>query len=125
MSELKADIDFVEYVVKAMVDNPDAVNVDRTVDDRGVLLTLKVDPTDMGYVIGREGKNATALRTLLRVVGARNNAKVHLTIPDPVGYERPARNDRNDNNDRNDRRNDKDNDDSQNEDTSIVDDLKI
>ena len=79
------DIEFVEYVVKAIVDHPEDVKVERTVDEMGVLLTLKLNPKDMGYVIGRSGQNARALRTLLRVVGARNNARVNLKIQEPEG----------------------------------------
>ena len=76
---------FLEYVVKAIVDNPDAVNIVRTVDDLGVLLSLTVDPSDMGKVIGRKGNTAGAIRTLLRVVGMKNNARVNLKIPEPEG----------------------------------------
>ena len=60
------DQEFLEYVVKALVDNPDKVEVARKIDEMGVLLTLKVDPSDMGTVIGRQGNTAKALRTLLR-----------------------------------------------------------
>lgn len=88
------DANFVEQVVKMLVDNPDDVNVDRTVDEMGVLITLSVHPDDMGMVIGREGSTAKALRTLLRVVGARNNARVNLKINEPEGSERPPRVDR-------------------------------
>lgn len=79
------DKDFVEYVVKALVDNPDKVEVKRTVDERGVLLELTVDPSDMGKVIGKQGKTAVAVRSLLRVVGAKNNALVNLKIVEPEG----------------------------------------
>jgi predicted RNA-binding protein YlqC (UPF0109 family) len=96
MSTVVKDIDFITYVVKSIVDNPDAVQVDRTVDERGVLLTLKVDPKDMGYVIGREGQNARALRILLRIVGARNNSRVNLKIYEPEGSMRRERGDRGD-----------------------------
>ena len=72
MAEL--DQEFVEYVVKAMVDHPDAVKTERKIDEMGVLITLSVDPQDMGNVIGRSGQAARALRTLLRTVGAKNNA---------------------------------------------------
>ncbi len=74
-----------------LVDNPDDVKVDRKVDEMGVLITLDVNPEDMGMVIGREGSTAKALRTLLRVVGARNNARVNLKINEPEGSERPER----------------------------------
>ena len=80
-----ADQQFLEYVVKSIVDNPEGVHVDRKVDEMGVLLTLKVDPSNMGQVIGRKGKTAESLRTLLRVVGMKNNARVNLRIDEPEG----------------------------------------
>lgn len=83
------DQEFVELVVKYLVDHPDDVSADRTVDERGVLITLNINPEDMGYVIGREGQNARAIRTLLRLVGARNNARVTLKINEPAGSSRP------------------------------------
>ena len=79
------DQDFLEYVVKALVDNPDAVKSDRKVDEMGVLITLKVDPADMGKIIGRDGQTAKAIRSLLRVVGIKNNARVNLKIEEPEG----------------------------------------
>lgn len=82
------DKDFVEYVVKAIVNNPNDVKVERTVDERGVLLTLHINQADMGYVIGREGQTARSIRTLLRIVGARNNARVNLKIYEPEGSRR-------------------------------------
>jgi hypothetical protein len=82
---------FLEMIIKAIVGNPDKVQVDRTVDEMGVLLTLKVDPSDMGYVIGRKGQTAQAVRTLLKIVGAKNNARVNLKIYDPEGGNRPRR----------------------------------
>lgn len=88
---MERDAQFVEEVVKMLVDNPDDVKVDRKVDEMGVLITLDVHADDMGMVIGREGSTAKALRTLLRVVGARNNARVNLKINEPEGSERPAR----------------------------------
>jgi len=81
------DKEFIEYVVKAIVDNPTDVKVDRKIDEMGVLLTLAVSPTDMGKVIGKEGNTARALRTLLRVLGAKNNARVNLKILEPEGAE--------------------------------------
>lgn len=81
------DQQFVEMVVKEIVDNPSDVKVERTVDDRGVLLTLAINPADMGKVIGKEGKTAEALRTLLRIIGAKNNARVNLKILEPEGSE--------------------------------------
>jgi predicted RNA-binding protein YlqC (UPF0109 family) len=79
------DQEFVEYVVKALVDSPDKVKVDRRVDEMGVLITLDVEASDMGKVIGRDGATAKALRTLLRVVGMKNNARVNLKINEPEG----------------------------------------
>lgn len=81
----QTDQEFLEFVIKAIVDNPDAVSADRQVDEMGVLLTLTVDPKDMGQVIGRRGQTARAVRTLLRVVGAKNNARVNLRINEPEG----------------------------------------
>jgi len=82
------DQDFVEFVVKGLVDNPDVVKTNRTIDERGVLITLDVDSKDMGMVIGRDGATAKAIRTLLRVVGAKRNARVNLKINEPEGSTR-------------------------------------
>jgi len=82
---MNQETQFLEYVVKAMVDNPDAVKIVRSVDDMGVLLNLTVAPEDMGKIIGRKGNTAGAIRTLLRVVGMKNNARVNLKIPEPEG----------------------------------------
>jgi predicted RNA-binding protein YlqC (UPF0109 family) len=79
------DTQFLEYVVKALVDNPNDVKINRTVDEMGVLMTLSVNPADMGKVIGRSGNTAKAIRTLLRVVGMKNNARVNLKINEPEG----------------------------------------
>ncbi len=84
-----SDQEFLEVVVKAIVNNPDGVKVERVVDERGVLLTLDVDPSDMGYVIGRQGQTARAIRTLLKIVGAKNNARVNLKINEPEGGRGP------------------------------------
>ena len=78
-----ADQDFVIELVKAIVNHPEDVSVDRRVDEMGVLLTLKINQADMGYVIGRQGQTARAIRTLLKIVGAKNNARVNLKIYDP------------------------------------------
>jgi len=88
-----ADLDqqFVEYVVKSLVENPDAVKVERSVDDMGVLLELTVDPNDMGKVIGKAGATAKSIRTLLRVLGAKSDERVNLKIVEPEGSERPER----------------------------------
>lgn len=82
------DQDFLEYVVKSIVGHPEDVVVNRTVDEMGVLLTLKINPADMGYVIGRQGQTARSIRTLLKIVGAKNNARVNLKIEEPVGSRR-------------------------------------
>ncbi len=81
---------FLEYVVKALVDNPADVKIDRTVDEMGVLVTLTVNPADMGKIIGRQGNTAKAIRTLLRVIGMKNNARVNLKINEPEGGTRSA-----------------------------------
>ena len=88
------DAEFVEYVVRAIVDHPEEVKAERRVDEMGVLVTLHVHPEDMGMVIGRDGSTAKALRTLLRVVGARNNARVNLKISEPEGGKRVRKMDR-------------------------------
>ena len=88
MSDNAKDRDFVEYVVKELVNYPDDVKVERKIDEMGVLITLDVNPQDMGMIIGREGATAKALRTLLRVIGAKNNARVNLKINEPAGSER-------------------------------------
>ncbi len=79
------DIQFLEYVVKALVEHPNDIKIKRTVDELGVLMTLDVHPDDMGKVIGRSGNTAKAIRILLRVVGMKNNARVNLKINEPVG----------------------------------------
>ena len=79
------DQQFLEEIVKAIVNNPNDVKVLRTIDERGVLLTLDVNPQDMGYVIGRSGQTARSIRTLLKIVGAKNNARVNLKINEPEG----------------------------------------
>lgn len=85
MAERFDDQEFVETVTKAIVNNPADVKTDRTVDERGVLITLHVNPADMGYVIGKQGQTARSIRTLLRIVGAKNNARVNLKIYEPEG----------------------------------------
>jgi predicted RNA-binding protein YlqC (UPF0109 family) len=81
------DKEFVEYVVRALVSHPDDVIVKRSVDDMGVLLELSVNPEDMGKVIGKAGATAKSIRTLLRVLGSRNDARVNLKIIEPEGSE--------------------------------------
>ncbi len=87
---MEQDQAFLEFVVKGLVDNPDDVKITRTVDEMGVLLSLSVNPADMGKVIGRSGNTAKAIRTLLRVVGMKNDARVNLKIEEPEGYEKPT-----------------------------------
>ena len=82
---MELDRQFLEYVVKALVDHPDDVNINRTVDEMGVLLTMDVHADDMGKIIGRSGNTAKAIRTLLRVVGMKNEARVNLKINEPEG----------------------------------------
>lgn len=84
------DQEFVEYVVKSIVDHPDEVRIDRSIDEMGVLITLTVHPEDMGQVIGRQGATAKSIRTLLRVIGAKHNARVNLKINEPAGSEQPS-----------------------------------
>ncbi|MEW6407511.1 MAG: KH domain-containing protein [Patescibacteria group bacterium] len=91
MAKMSKDQEFVEYVVKALVNNPDKVKTDRKVDEMGVLITLDIDPQDMGQIIGRGGQTAKAIRTLLKVVGAKNKARVNLKISEPEGGRGPAR----------------------------------
>lgn len=83
------DQEFLDFLIRSLVDNPDAVRTDRKVDEMGVLLTLKVDPADMGKIIGRNGQTAKAIRSLLRVVGIKNNARVNLKIEEPEGGRGP------------------------------------
>ncbi len=106
MVKTVTDKDFLEYITKSIVGHPEDVVADRTVDERGVLLTLNINPEDMGYVIGRRGQTAQAIRTLLKIVGAKNNARVNLKINEPEGAQRGRRQ-------------------SADIDTSSVDDLKI
>ena len=104
------DKEFLEFIVQAIVANPKDVKVNRVVDERGVLLTLDINPEDMGYVIGKQGQTAKAIRTLLKIVGAKNNARVNLKINEPEGSTRGPRREENV---------------EANVDTDVVDDLKI
>jgi uncharacterized protein len=90
MAETYSDKEFLEFLIKSLVDAPDAVQVTRVVDEMGVLLTLDIAPEDMGKVIGRMGNTAKAIRTLLRVVGMKNNARVNLKINEPEGGKRSS-----------------------------------
>ena len=83
MSDIQADQLFVEYIVKQIVEKPDEVVVERTVDEMGVLITLKVAKEDMGKIIGKSGQTAKAIRVLLRVIGSKNNSRVNLKIVEP------------------------------------------
>ena len=87
------DLQFVEYIVKSLVGNPAAVSIARTIDEKGVLLELTVDPEDLGRVIGKRGATAQSLRTLLRALGTKNDARYNLKIVDN-GEPRPPREDR-------------------------------
>ena len=87
-NKMESDQQFLETIVKAIVNNPDDVKVERKVDEMGVLLNLSVNPGDMGSIIGREGSTAKAIRTLLRIIGAKNNARVNLKIEEPEGSQR-------------------------------------
>ena len=98
------DKEFLEFIAKAIVSHPEDVRVERTVDEMGVLLILHINPQDMGYVIGKQGQTAKSLRTLLKIVGAKNHARVNLKIDEPEGSRRTRRVDT---------------------DTDVVDDLKI
>ncbi len=110
------DKQFLENLIKSLVDNPDSVKIERTVDEMGVLLTLDVHPDDMGKIIGRSGNTAKAIRTLLRVVGVKNDARVNLKINEPEGGRNRFNSD--------DSANNNDNSDSKSLDDAI-DDLKI
>ena len=88
---MESDVVFLEYVVKSLVDNPNDVKLNRAVDEMGVLITLDVNSADMGKIIGRDGNTAKAIRTLLRVVGMKNNARVNLKINEPEGGQRRER----------------------------------
>lgn len=84
------DQQFLETVVKSLVEYPDSVKINRTVDEMGVLLTLDVHAEDMGKIIGRSGNTAKAIRTLLRVVGMKHDARVNLKINEPEGGKGPS-----------------------------------
>lgn len=88
---MEKDQEFVEQIVKAIVAHPKDVKTERTVDERGVLISLHINPEDMGYVIGRQGQTARAIRTLVKIVGAQNNARVNLKIVEPEGSRGPKK----------------------------------
>lgn len=85
------DQKFLEFLVQSIVDHPDDVKVERKVDEMGVLLLLKVNPQDMGQIIGRDGNTAKAIRALLRIVGIKNNARVNLKIEEPEGANKESK----------------------------------
>ena len=85
------DIEFLEYVVKCLVDHPNDVKIERKVDEMGVLLSLKVHPEDMGQIVGRQGSTARAIRTLVRLIGIKNHARVNLKIEEPEGGRGPRK----------------------------------
>jgi predicted RNA-binding protein YlqC (UPF0109 family) len=87
MAEVK-DQDFLEFIVKNLVDHPEDVIVGREVDEMGVLLTVKVNPEDMGQLIGRQGSTARAIRSLIKIIGLKNHARVNLKIEEPEGSTR-------------------------------------
>lgn len=82
------DQEFVESIVKSIVNHPEDVKTTRTVDEMGVLITLDINAEDMGYVIGKQGQTAKSIRTLLKIVGAKANARVNLKINEPEGSRR-------------------------------------
>lgn len=85
MEKKTVDHEFLEFIIKALVDHPDDVVVSRTVDEMGVLLSLKVNAEDMGQIIGRNGSTARAIRNLVRIIGLKNHARVNLKIEEPEG----------------------------------------
>ena len=85
MAELTQEQQFVEYMVKGIVEHPEDVTTERIEDDMGILVSLHVNSADMGTIIGKEGRTAKALRTLLRVMGAKHNQRVNLKIIEPEG----------------------------------------
>ncbi len=91
MAAKSKDQEFVEYIVKSIVGHPDDVSTERSVDEMGVLITLKINPEDMGYVIGRQGQTARAIRTLLKIVGAKQKARINLKIHEPEGSTRTGK----------------------------------
>ena len=87
MDNEQKDVQLVTSIVKLLVKHPENVEVTRTIDDLGVLLTLRVHAEDMAGIVGREGRTAKAIRTLLRVIGAQNDERVNLKIVEPHSTE--------------------------------------
>lgn len=85
MTDKKPDLDFLDFVIKAIVEHPEEVKIDRKVDEMGVLLTVNVHKDDMGQLIGRQGSTIRAIRSLLRIIGLRNHARVNIKIEEPEG----------------------------------------
>jgi len=90
MAKVASDKEFLEFIVKALVDHPEDVKIDRKVDEMGVLLSLKVNPEDMGQIIGKAGSTARAIRSLVRIVGLKNHARVNLKVEEPAGATKRA-----------------------------------
>ena len=88
------DQQFVEYIVKTLVNNPEKVAVERVIDEKGVLLSLTVDPEDVGRVIGKRGVTAQALRVLLRALGTKQDARYNLKIVNTDSDEKPRHNEK-------------------------------
>lgn len=86
--ETQRDREFLEFIVKNLVDHPDDVKIERQVDEMGVLLSVKVNPEDMGQLIGRQGSTAKAIRSLVRIIGLKNHARINLKIEEPEGGSR-------------------------------------
>ncbi len=90
--EQHTDMIVLETILKGIVSNPDAVKIDRQIDERGVLLTVDVDPSDMGHLIGKQGRTIQAIRTLIKIVGAKNQARINIKIPgsqENTGHQEP------------------------------------
>ena len=83
MAEVPVYQEFLENILKALVNHPEDVKVERTVDEMGVLLTIKVNPADVGIVIGRKGSTIQAIRTLVKIVGLKNRARINLKVEQP------------------------------------------
>ena len=91
MAKEMIDQEVLETIVKALANHPEDVKINRVVDEMGVLLSLKVHPEDMGQIIGKEGSTARAIRTIIRIIGLKNKARVNLKIEEPEGSTRVRR----------------------------------